>query len=307
MTDLTHTEAQNLLAGGLALSLQNQADLQFHLAGCAECRFYAELHTRLATELPALYSATAVSFVQQPGFLHTFQEAIDRQNMSRNFVKETRFWLGIAVILVIILIVGWAVRTLAPAPQPGQGVANTPSRTETPTITATFDPSPTNFTSQIYPPPVTMPVFTVPANTITPFPAGQPACSPRYDWVYTHTVQIGETLYHIASQYGITPNELAAGNCISILGMMYPGQILRVPIAKPFVLPTITPTFAPSPTPSPNVPAANPASLTYIVRAGDTCMSIANQFGLLVSQLIEANQLPQDCSTLVVGQQLLIP
>jgi hypothetical protein len=138
MTDLTHTEAQNLLAGGLALSLQNQADLQFHLAGCAECRFYAELHTRLATELPALYSATAVSFVQQPWFLHTFQEAIDRQNMSRNFVKETRFWLGIAVILVIILIVGWAVRTLAPAPQPGQGVANTPSRTETPTITATF-------------------------------------------------------------------------------------------------------------------------------------------------------------------------
>jgi hypothetical protein len=69
MTHPTHTGAQNMLAGGLAFNPQNWVALQSHLAGCAECRLYAELHARLATELPALYPSPAESFVPLAGVL----------------------------------------------------------------------------------------------------------------------------------------------------------------------------------------------------------------------------------------------
>ncbi len=46
---------------------------------------------------------------------------------------------------------------------------------------------------------------------------------------------------------------------------------------------------------------------TYIVIAGDTCQSIAATFNVPVEDLIVINNLPADCSTLTIGQTLIIP
>jgi LysM repeat protein len=45
----------------------------------------------------------------------------------------------------------------------------------------------------------------------------------------------------------------------------------------------------------------------YTVVTGDTCSSIAYAFGIPTKDLIAANNLPADCSTLAIGQTLSIP
>ncbi|GAB4456780.1 MAG: hypothetical protein OHK0041_21640 [Anaerolineales bacterium] len=46
---------------------------------------------------------------------------------------------------------------------------------------------------------------------------------------------------------------------------------------------------------------------TYVVSAGDTCRGIASAFHVAVEELMAVNNLPADCSTLTIGQTLLIP
>jgi LysM repeat protein len=60
-------------------------------------------------------------------------------------------------------------------------------------------------------------------------------------------------------------------------------------------LPTVTPSRVPSPTP-----------VTYTVRAGDTLLAIATDFGISVDALMEANRL-KDPNALAAGQLLVIP
>ena len=68
--------------------------------------------------------------------------------------------------------------------------------------------------------------------------------------------------------------------------------------------PEPTPVSTPSPTPT---PAAEVAT-TYIVRAGDVCWRIAQDFGISTSRLLEANpRIDENCSNLRVGWELVIP
>jgi len=60
-------------------------------------------------------------------------------------------------------------------------------------------------------------------------------------------------------------------------------------------VPTLTPTKPPSPTPN-----------TYTVRAGDTISNIADEFDILMEELMAANRL-KDPNELSVGQVLVIP
>ena len=63
----------------------------------------------------------------------------------------------------------------------------------------------------------------------------------------------------------------------------------------------------PVPFPSPTaLPPITPAPGTYIVREGDTCGSIATQFGVSIQSLIDQNQLAEDC-LISVDQTLIIP
>lgn len=68
--------------------------------------------------------------------------------------------------------------------------------------------------------------------------------------------------------------------------------------------PERTPVSTPSPTPTPAVEAAT----TYVVKAGDVCWRIAQDFGIATSRLLEANpRIDENCSNLRVGWELVIP
>ena len=73
-----------------------------------------------------------------------------------------------------------------------------------------------------------------PYPTRTLIPCGAP-----YGWV-RYTVQPGDTLYHIATSYGITTSELQSANCLGSSTTIRIGQLLWVPY-----LPTRTPTYGP--------------------------------------------------------------
>lgn len=101
-----------------------------------------------------------------------------------------------------------------------------------------------------------------------------------------YTVQRGDSLYSIASRYGITVNELKAANNLT-------SNILT--IGQRLVIPT-------SPTPDTTLPENY---TVYTVERGDTLFNIANEYGVSVNDLINFNQLTS--TGLTIGQQLLIP
>ncbi|HEU4321673.1 MAG TPA: LysM peptidoglycan-binding domain-containing protein [Roseiflexaceae bacterium] len=89
------------------------------------------------------------------------------------------------------------------------------------------------------------------------------------------------------------------------------------PTEEPTALPTEEPTATPEPptpepptaTPEPPTPEpAQPALRTYRVESGDTLRGIAEQFGVSVQAIIEANNLtPEQADALQVGRELVIP
>ena len=84
--------------------------------------------------------------------------------------------------------------------------------------------------------------------------------------------------------------------------------------ADPIVgTPTVTPTLAITATPTDAITATTVPTATtqppfdYKIAAGDTCTSIAVQFGVSVNSLIILNNLPVACNTLTIGQPIKIP
>jgi len=68
----------------------------------------------------------------------------------------------------------------------------------------------------------------------------------------------------------------------------------------------LTGTPVPFPTPEPQTLGGGGEPFAYTVVAGDSCQSIAYTFGISTEELITANNLPADCSTLTIGQTLNI-
>ncbi|EFO81204.1 Peptidoglycan-binding LysM [Oscillochloris trichoides DG-6] len=82
------------------------------------------------------------------------------------------------------------------------------------------------------------------------------------------------------------------------------------PTATATPLPTPTPTETPTPTPEPPTPTPEPPAggRTYTVAAGDSLRSIAEQFGVSIEAILQANNLtPAQGDALRVGQELIIP
>lgn len=83
-------------------------------------------------------------------------------------------------------------------------------------------------------------------------------------------------------------------------------------VVEPTVTPTVTITVTPSISPTPTTPAptdtpqptATPQS--YVVRAGDSCSTIAFAFGVSIPSIVLLNDLPASCD-IFEGMQLLIP
>ncbi len=95
-----------------------------------------------------------------------------------------------------------------------------------------------------------------------------------------YTVKSGDTLYSIATKYGITVNELKTTNNLSS-NLLSIGQTLKIP------------------------GISTTGTNTYTVKSGDTLYSIANKFGTSVNDLKSLNNL--NSNSLTIGQVLLLP
>lgn len=94
----------------------------------------------------------------------------------------------------------------------------------------------------------------------------------------SYIVQMGDTLYGIGKQFGVTVEEIKLTNDLSNNTLII-GQVLRIPTLETTSL--------------------------YVVKKGDTLYSIASRYGVSVSSLVELNNLKN--TNLSIGQQLRIP
>ena len=101
----------------------------------------------------------------------------------------------------------------------------------------------------------------------------------------TYTVQRGDTLSEIASRYGTTVSNLVRLNNIQNPNLIYPGQVLII---------------------SGNEANNGVGAVTYTVQSGDTLTKIANQYGVTVNQIVNANNV-QNPNLIYPGQRLIIP
>lgn len=128
----------------------------------------------------------------------------------------------------------------------------------------------------------------------------------------THTVQAGETLFSIASQYNITAEVLAQLNQIYNPNQIYVGQVLTIPLAGGAQVSQMTPTPPVAGTPLPGAaqyPTALPGPVTeiiHVVQPGENLFRIALRYGLTTAELARYNGIV-DTRLIYVGQELRIP
>ncbi len=110
--------------------------------------------------------------------------------------------------------------------------------------------------------------------------------SPVNQNVDTYQVKPGDTLYSIAFRYGKDYREVAKKNNIDVPYNISVGQIIHL-----------------NSKPATSVATRTDNSKIYVVKRGDTAVSVAKNHGLTLSQLAKANELKKPYS-LEVGQKL---
>ncbi|GAA4761896.1 muramidase family protein [Microbacterium gilvum] len=117
----------------------------------------------------------------------------------------------------------------------------------------------------------------------------------------THTVEAGDTVWSIAQRYDVPVADVLSLNSLSSDAVIFPGQKLVVAGAVVVKQPAQPVQEAQAPAPSPSA-----SDETYIVQAGDTPWSIADEHGVSVSELLAANGLGGS-SIIYPGQKIVIP
>jgi peptidoglycan-N-acetylglucosamine deacetylase len=118
-------------------------------------------------------------------------------------------------------------------------------------------------------------------------------------WDTTHVVAPGETLFRIATRYGVSVSALASANGIWNPNRIYAGQVLVIPSA--YTPPPYTP---PPYTPPPYNPGGG--NSYYTVRYGDSLANIAARFHTTVYAIASANSI-YNVNYVYAGQVLYIP
>ena len=108
----------------------------------------------------------------------------------------------------------------------------------------------------------------------------------------THVVVEGDTLSAIADQYGVTLEAIMAENDITDASLIFVGQELTIPAAAT--------------TGDGSDGGSGTDARTHTVVEGDTLSAIADQYGVTIEAIMEANDIA-DASVVFLGQVLTIP
>ena len=136
-----------------------------------------------------------------------------------------------------------------------------------------------------------------------PSPTPSPQATPTQEIVVYHTVQPGETMWDIASQYGVTLEALVAANELVDPDRLQPGQELEIPQEDDDGATGNGPTTSEAPAGGQGEPSSG---RTHTVGPGDTLWDIAAQYDTTVQEIAELNDLDPE-GVLTLGQQLLLP
>lgn len=125
----------------------------------------------------------------------------------------------------------------------------------------------------------------------------------------TYTVVSGDSVYGIASTFGVAPDDLASYNSWAD-GVMHPltiGMVILIPPGG--VNPDATTTLPGMPIPvDSTTPAPEAGQGKYTVQEGDCCISrIADKWGVEVSALMAANGWVDDSVVILPGDTINIP
>lgn len=104
---------------------------------------------------------------------------------------------------------------------------------------------------------------------------------------FTYTVVRGDTLSKIAAVYGVSLQELIRLNGIENPNMIYPGQVLKLTVAK-------------------EAAVSKPSAVTHALRQGETIWSVAKRYNVDTDAVLKANRI-KDPNNLQVGLVLTIP
>ena len=131
-----------------------------------------------------------------------------------------------------------------------------------------------------------------PANTLPP--------------AISYTIVANDSVYAIATKFGIAPDELASYNNWPE-GVMHPLAIGQNILIPPTAMQTTTLPGLPIPTET-TMPGPDPGQGKYLVVEGDCCLSrIADKWGVEVSALMAANGWVDASVVILPGDEINVP
>lgn len=149
------------------------------------------------------------------------------------------------------------------------------------------------------PTPVMIDITPTPSGLVTPTQASNEMVG---DCVYI--VQPGDNLYRISINNGTTLDELRAANPNIIGDLIQPGDRINIPGCEPAGTSETTP--PPDGTGGAGGITDTGTQTIHVVQPGETLSVIARQYGVTITAIVQANNLPNP-DRLSVGQELIIP
>lgn len=122
----------------------------------------------------------------------------------------------------------------------------------------------------------------------------------------TYTVLAGDSMYAIASRFGVKAEDIASYNAWAdgILHPLSPGQVILIPPGAANVTTTLPGMPIPVDT---TAPGPQPGQGKYVVEAGDSLSRIADKWGVEVSALLAANGWVDSSVVILPGDEINIP